>query len=97
MNRQKVYVHRLADWYPLYMNDENEKFLNSFANVVSEGSREEPLTPNELVKRIEGASVILSLNGIGASEITQEVLKTVSTVKLIVISHARADVIRYRR
>jgi phosphoglycerate dehydrogenase-like enzyme len=84
---KKVYVHRLADWYDLYMDKENEALLKSFAEVVSEGSRMEPFTEDELVQRMKGANIILSLNGMGSKEITEKVLKQVGTVELICISH----------
>jgi phosphoglycerate dehydrogenase-like enzyme len=84
---KKVYVHRLADWYELYMDEVNEKLLASFAEVVSEGSRSTPFTEDELIERMKGANIILSLNGMGTREITEHVLKTVGTVELICISH----------
>ena len=83
----KVYIHRLGDWYNLYMNKENEAELLSFAEVVSEDSRKEPMSEDQLLSRMEGARVILSLNGVGASEITNDVLRRLGTVELIVISH----------
>jgi phosphoglycerate dehydrogenase-like enzyme len=85
--KKKVYVHRMANWYDAYMSDENEKLLASFADMVSEGSRVEPFTEDELVKRMQGAQIILSLNGIGTAEITENVLKQVGSVELICISH----------
>jgi phosphoglycerate dehydrogenase-like enzyme len=84
---KKVYVHRLADWYDLYMDRENENLLASFAEVVSEGSRSIPFTEDELIERMKGVNIILSLNGMGAKEITSRVLKEVGTVELICISH----------
>ena len=87
MNKPKVYVHRLGSWYDLYMDDKNEALLRSFADVVSEGGRDEPMGEDELCERMGGARAILSLNGIGADEITPAVLKRVGTVELICISH----------
>ena len=87
MSKPKVYVHRLGDWYSLYMDEENEQLLASCAEVASERDRGEPLAPAELVARMQGAEAILSLNGMGAGEITAEVLREVGTVRLICISH----------
>jgi phosphoglycerate dehydrogenase-like enzyme len=84
---KKVYVHRLGSWYGLYMDKANEDLLASFAEVVSEGSREEPFTEDELIERMKGANIILSLNGMGTREITERVLREVGTVELICISH----------
>lgn len=87
MEKPRVYVHRLGEWYKLYMNDENEALLHSFADVVSEGDRSEPMTEDELIDHMQGARAILSLNGMGCSEITPHVLKSVPTLELICISH----------
>lgn len=76
----------MANWYDAYMGQENEKLLASFADVVSEGSRAEPFSEEELIARMKGVQVILSLNGMGASEITENVLKRLGTVELICIS-----------
>jgi phosphoglycerate dehydrogenase-like enzyme len=84
---KRVYVHRLADWYDLYMDKANEDLLASFADVVSEGSRTDPFTEDELIERMKGASIILSLNGMGTKEITESVLKKTGTIELICISH----------
>ncbi|MDR2370641.1 MAG: hydroxyacid dehydrogenase [Treponema sp.] len=84
---KRVYVHRLADWYDLYMDGANEALLASFAEVVSEGSRAEPFGEDELIQRMKGANIILSLNGMGTKEITENVLKKTGTVELICISH----------
>ncbi len=87
MKKPKVYVHRLADWYSLYMNKDSENELSSFCNVVTERERDTPMSEDELVERMQGCEAILSLNGIGAEEITQSVLERVGTIRLIVISH----------
>ena len=87
MPKPKVYVHRLGPWYSLYIDDENEARLSSFAEVVSEGGREEPMGTDELIERMQGCRAILSLNGTGASEITPEVLEAVGTIEVICISH----------
>lgn len=87
MNKPRIYVHRSAEWYDLYMNDANEKLLYSFADVVNERGRMEPMSPEELIERMRGTEAILSLNGVCAKEITYDVLKSVGSVKIIVISH----------
>lgn len=87
MKKPKVYVHRLADWYSLYINEDSEKELSSFCEVVTEKARSVPVPEDELVERMQGCEAILSLNGIGTEEITQSVLERVGTIRLIVISH----------
>ncbi len=87
MSRPKVYIHRLGSSYSLYMDEDNEAALRSFAEVVSEGSREAPLSADELVERMNGCSAILSHNGLGTNEITVDVLRTVGTIELICLSH----------
>ncbi len=87
MNKPRIYVHRLGSFYPLYMDAANESLLLSFADAVLERGREEPFAADELVERMRGCSAILSLNGMGAGEITAEVLRRVGTVKLICIAH----------
>jgi phosphoglycerate dehydrogenase-like enzyme len=69
------------------MNAENEARLRAFADVTSGGTREEPYTPDELIRELRGVDGILSLNGIGAAEITTEVLNAVGSVRAIAISH----------
>ncbi len=86
--RDRVYIHRAGHWYSLFMNRENETALASIADVSSEGGRKTPLGSDELVRRIEGCKVILSLNGYGASEISWDVLRRVRTVRLIAIAHS---------
>jgi phosphoglycerate dehydrogenase-like enzyme len=69
------------------MNAENEEALASFADVVSERDREAPLTPAELIERMQGCVAILSLNGTSTGEITADILKAVGTIKVICIAH----------
>ena len=87
LKKPKVYVHRLEDWYSLYMDANNEKLLRSFCDVVTESDRMEPMSEEELVDRMKDCEAILSLNGIGTDEITLDVLRRVGTIRLIVISH----------
>jgi len=82
-----IYIHRAADWYGLYMDAENEARLREFAEVFSSGTRTEPYTPGELIPELRRVDGILSLNGIGATEITTDVLNAVGSVKVIAISH----------
>ncbi|MFA7370174.1 MAG: hydroxyacid dehydrogenase, partial [Kiritimatiellales bacterium] len=87
-SKPKVYVHRLGSWYKLYMSEENEQLLASFAEVVSGGDREAPFSPEEILAGLKGSSAILSLNGCGlANEITNEVLQQVGGIQLICIAH----------
>ena len=87
MNKPHIYIHRLGSWYPAYMNAENEARLREFAVVTSAGNREEPMSQEELIQNLKEVDGILSLNGTGVMEITTEVLRSVGTVKVIVISH----------
>ena len=87
MSKPKIYVHRLGSWYSQYMNAENEALLESFAEVVSERDRETPLTPTELIERMQGCVAMLSLNGTSTGEITADILKTVGTIEIICIAH----------
>jgi phosphoglycerate dehydrogenase-like enzyme len=87
MTKPIVYVHRLGPWYTRYMDAGNEELLGSFAQIVSGGTRETPMGPEELIAAMRGAQGILSLNGAGAPEITTEVLQTVGTVRVAAISH----------
>ncbi|MCA1725620.1 MAG: hypothetical protein LC748_15490 [Thermomicrobia bacterium] len=87
MPKPHIYVHRAGDWYGLYMNADNEARLREFATVTSGGTRTEPYAPGELIHALQGVDGILSLNGIGATEITTDVLAAVGTVRAIAISH----------
>jgi phosphoglycerate dehydrogenase-like enzyme len=69
------------------MNQENEAALQSFADVVSERDRDTPLSSAELSDRLWGCSAILSLNGIGADEITPGLLRQASSIKVICVAH----------
>lgn len=82
MKKPKVYVHRLEDWYSLYMDANNEKLLRSFCDVVTESDRMEPMSEEELVDRMKDCEAILSLNGIGTDEITLDVLRRVTDSNL---------------
>jgi phosphoglycerate dehydrogenase-like enzyme len=87
MNQPRIYLHRAGPAYALYMDAANEALLRSIGEVVIEGGREEPFSPEELVERMRGCSAVLSLTGHGAWELTPEVFRRVGTVKLICISH----------
>ncbi len=87
MPKPHIYIHRAGDWYGLYMNAENETRLRQFAEVTSGGTRTEPVPPEEMIAQLQGVDGILSLNGLGAQEITTDVLKAVGTVKVAAVSH----------
>ncbi len=87
MRKPHIYIHRASDWYGLYMDAENEARLREFATVTTGGTRAEPYTPDEMMRELAGVDGILSLNGIGATEITTDVLNAVGTVRAIAISH----------
>lgn len=87
MSKPKVYIQRMGSLYRRFLSEESEKLLRSFAEVVSDGERDTPMTSAELVERIRGCSVILSLSGGGAHAITGDVLKAAGTIKLICIAH----------
>lgn len=83
----KIYIHRGEDWYDLYLNDNSIRRLEEFAEVVTEGNRMEPLSEDELISRLEGVDVLLSLNGKGVADFTPRVIKAMSkSVKLVCIA-----------
>ena len=86
-SRPKVYIHRMGPWYHLYMNAASEADLASFADVVSDGTRDTPMSADELVGRLRGCSAILSLGGGGSHEITTDVLKAAGTGEVVCIAH----------
>lgn len=86
MVRPKIYIHRAGPWWPLFMDQANMSALRDFADVVHEGDRERPLSTGELAERMAGCSAILSLNGVGAAEITPDVARLVGTLKLVCIA-----------
>ena len=85
MNR--VYIHRCEGLYDKYMDAANEALIRTFCDVVSGGSRKEPVGHDALVEQMKGAEVILSNCRPGSSDITNEVLRNVGSVKLIVVCH----------
>ena len=87
MRTPHIYIHRAAEWYTFYMDAANEARLRAFATVTTGGERAEPYTPAELTHELAGVDGILSLNGIGATEITTDVLNAVGTVKVAAVSH----------
>ena len=46
MKKPKVYVHRLEDWYSLYMDANNEN-CSFFCDVVTESDRMEPMSEED--------------------------------------------------
>jgi len=88
MARPRIYIHRVAGCpYDLYMDEENGARLASFADVTNDGNAREPIAQDAMVKRLEGATGILSLNGSGACDVTTEALRAVGSVKVAAISH----------
>src|SRR5262245_56549508 len=91
MARPTIYIHRADHWYPHFMDRQNEGALSAFADVVSDAQRTEPLPRAALVDRLRGCAAILSLNGVGAGEITADVLRAAGTIQLICIAHYWGD------
>jgi phosphoglycerate dehydrogenase-like enzyme len=87
MDKLKVYIHRAGHFYYQYVDGDDFKYLESFADVVTERDRSEPMEKAALVERMKGAEIIFSVNGYGSNEIDNAVLEKVGTVKYIVISH----------
>lgn len=87
MSRPRIYIHRVAEWYPLYMDAANEARLGAFAEVVNAGPRAAPPTPGELARDLAGVDGILSLNGLGAAELTTAALAAAGTVRVAAIAH----------
>jgi phosphoglycerate dehydrogenase-like enzyme len=87
MAKPKVYIHRVGHWYSQFLDEQTERTLRAFADVVSEQGREKPLSPAGLVERMRGCMAILSLNGLNAEEITADVLRAAGTIRLICIAH----------
>ncbi len=88
MSKPRVYIHRV-EWcpYDVYMDEDNEELLCSFAEVVNDGWRSEPVGPEEMVGRLEGVQGILSLNGSHAEEVTAEALRQAGTVQVVAVAH----------
>jgi phosphoglycerate dehydrogenase-like enzyme len=85
--RPHVYVHRIGESYGEYMTDRNDLLLRSFADVTTDGPEEVPVASSRLIEGLAKADGILSLNGVGAEEMTEEVLREAGGVKVAVISH----------
>ncbi len=87
MENPHVYIHRIGRSYYEYMTPENEAALKSFARVRNDGPMEREMPVERLRRHLDGVDAILSLNGVGAEDITEEILVDVGTVRLAVISH----------
>jgi len=85
MARPRIYVHRNGAWARRYLDQANVEHLAQFADVTDDSPLE--AVPPDLAARLKGADGILSLNGIGADDITPEVLRQAGTVKVAAISH----------
>lgn len=88
MSKPRVYIHRV-EWcpYDVYMDEDNEELLCSFAEVVNDGRRAEPMAPEEMAGRLDGVQGILSLNGSHAEEVTPEALRQAGTVQVAAVAH----------
>ncbi len=87
MGRPRIYIHRVGEWYPLHMDATNTARLRVFADVVDAGPRTVAPTPEELARDLAGVDGLLSLNGLGAAELTTGVLRTAGTVRVAAIAH----------
>ena len=85
MKKPRVYVHRVGSWAPRYLDDQNRSRLADFAEIVDDASLD--AAPPDIAHRLEGVQAILSLNGAGAEDITEDALRAVGTVRIAVISH----------
>ena len=84
MARPVIYVHRNGAWARRYFTEANQARLAEFADVIDDSPLE--AAPPDLAAKIAKADGILSLNGIGAEEITPEILRGGKT-KVAAISH----------
>lgn len=85
--KPKVYIHRIGPSYRDYMTDDNEEMLGSFATVINDGPVTEKIDRAELVRKLGESNCLLSLNGNGATDITEDILLEAGTVEVAVISH----------
>ena len=88
MPKPRIYVHRVLYCpYTLYMDEENEALLASFADVVNDGDHADAIGPDDMAERLTGVDGILSLNGSCAGEITEDVVRRAGTVRAASVSH----------
>jgi phosphoglycerate dehydrogenase-like enzyme len=85
MSRPKIYIHAIGPWAERYLDEKNLRLLDDFADVINDG----PLTatPDDLADRLRDVNGILSLNGVGAPDITPEIIADCPDLKVAAISH----------
>lgn len=86
--RPVVYIHRV-EWCPYgnYMNAENERLLQSFAEVRHHGNDTEKPDHAAVVQFLRGANGMLLLNGAHVDEITPQALQEAGTVRVATVAH----------
>ncbi len=88
MNNPKVYIHRAEDWYEFYINKSDEKKLSDVAELTTMGSRTDGMSEDELIAKLDGVEIIISLNGKGMQDFTPRVIQTMAnSVKFVYIAH----------
>ncbi len=88
MNKTKVYIHRAEDWYSFYINDNDEKKLAECSELTTMSTRMEEMSEDELLAKLDGVEIILSLNGKGMQDFTPYVIEQMAkSVKIVYIAH----------
>jgi len=85
--RPCVYIHRIGASYREYLTGENERRLKDFCRLINDGPESDPVSTSDLIEKLREADAILSLNGVGAEDITAEVLRAAGGVTVAVIAH----------
>ena len=92
--KPKIYVTRNAHGWEdggagfNYISEKNIEKLKEFAIPIIEDSRTNPVSEDALIQKLSGVRAILQLNGTGADEITERVLRTVGTVEVVSTAHS---------
>ncbi len=88
MNKPKVYIHRAEDWYGFYINENDENKLAQVSELITMGTRMEEMSEDELISKLDGVEIILSLNGKGMQDFTPRVIEAMAkSVKAVYIAH----------
>ena len=88
MGKPKVYIHRAEEWYSRYLCEADIEKLSQYADVVNEKDRKVPLSEEELIERLDGVEIILSLNGLGVQDFTPNVIRAMAkSVRYVYIAH----------
>jgi D-3-phosphoglycerate dehydrogenase len=82
-----VYIHRVGEWYDLYMDEANLALLRTFADVIDDGPQLTVPDNKTLIAQLKKADAILSLNGLGAVDITASVLDECPGIKAVSVAH----------